>query len=340
MVSGLAIVVAACGGDDDAASTTESTVAVETTIAATTGTSIETTMAATTTEAPATTDASTTTDPPTTTTPETTAAPTTAAPAAARPIVAVTAAGDGVYLPTPDAAPVLLYDGVDPDTPPPEEGPGPNVIDGIAVTSDGSRAFIGLCCEPVVGSILETVPPAPAVGPSIMFGSAPALDPSGTVLAVGLLNADGAVRDVATGEVTPGLELDGANFSPLDVVWLDESTFLVLGLWQDDLADEWRIIETTLGATSLGQVISVVPSGETIYRFAGLIDDDTVAVHEFGSAEVLTVDVSSGEIDTQALVGNSLTYWFGADGADVRVDDTGVLTVGDTVVPGEYLWAR
>ena len=68
---------------------------------------------------------------------------------------------------------MLLFDGTDPDDPPPSEGE-TTAVDGIAVTSDRVHAYIGDCCEPVPGTLLITTPPAVATYENFaVYGHAP-----------------------------------------------------------------------------------------------------------------------------------------------------------------------
>ena len=79
-----------------------------------------------------------------------------------------------------------------------------------------------------------------------------------------------------------------------------------------------------------------------VHRFAGTLDGGRVAVHEVGRDVVLAVPTldAPGDIETLALPGPSLSVWFERGEPTVRVDADRVLTVDDTVVPGEYIWAR
>ncbi len=284
------------------------------------------------------------TDPPATDPSATTVADDTPPPAG-RPIVAVDGAGDAVYLASPDATPVLLYDGPEPSDEP-EEGPGPNVVDVIAISPDGTDAWVGLCCEPIAGSVLRTRLPAPASYDTseTSLGYGPSVDPTGTYVATGqIAGSPIAVTRLADGSVLAGPSIDDEEqFSPYDTIWLDDRLVAAIGILNDPDAG-WVIIVHAVDGDTLVELDTIVigPLGDEFFQFAGRLDGGRVAIHDYGAATALAVPITGpGEIDTLELPGPSQSYWFGGIEADIRVDDAGVLTVGDQVVPGEYSWAR
>ena len=119
-----------------------------------------------------------------------------------------------------------------------EEGPGPNVIDGVAGVFDGTLVF-GECCEPVAGAVSALTAPG-AQREGIGFGSYPVLHPTlprlATVSPFGL-----TVTDLATSTATSAAFDTAADLTVTrtQVAWAGNSgeSLIVLG-WNDD---GWRV---------------------------------------------------------------------------------------------------
>ncbi|HRE03913.1 MAG TPA: hypothetical protein PLV68_21635, partial [Ilumatobacteraceae bacterium] len=170
------------GDDDDlvvgdASSPTTDVTATSTTLGAST-TVVEptTTIAPTTTVAAMVTDPLPTTDETTTTVAETTTTTTIAA--VAGPFPAINADGAAVLVDSSGAS-TLLFQGPDPDDPGPTEGES-SYVASVAVQPGGATVYVGLCCEPVVGTIFSVTPPTPGSWESPWwYGSALAISPDG-----------------------------------------------------------------------------------------------------------------------------------------------------------------
>ncbi|MEO1059492.1 MAG: hypothetical protein AAFY28_21510 [Actinomycetota bacterium] len=265
---------------------------------------------------------------PTTTAPPTTTPSTTAAPAPVS-LVAVTAQGDAVHV---DGGAVSLMVDADPqDAPLPAEGPGALYVSGISRSADGSRAWVGLCCEPYAGSVIE--PSAP--GQQSLFGRAPAVDPSGRYLATGQIGGIAVgINDLMTGEVPAAPAVADPSFVPDDVMWLDGTTVATLGT--TDSATMVHLSSVGPDGVALVASTEIPLAGDA--RFAG-VDVGNVMIHEVGTDRVVALSPDGATTSEYTLGAPARSYWF-ADGDDVIVDPNGTLTVGAVTVPGEYVWAR
>lgn len=264
------------------------------------------------------------------------------------PLVAIEADGDAVMLDLGTLEPVLLYEGQDPDEAS-QLGDGPNLVDRISVAADGSVAYVGLCCAPVVGTILETQPPGVAsITDTPTYGFAPTLNPSATLLAA--VGADTiTVTDTAADVV---VELppvtDDRWGTPVDLMWLDDNTIAVLG----KVANVWTltIVTTdgntlTAGPTRPFALIDEFPQ----LRFAGTAIAGEIAVHDVGTDRVLSGTVDQyGNINNTGrgsslqvitLPSTALSAWYSDPDELVRVDTDKQLHFGDQIIPGEYTWA-
>lgn len=78
----------------------------------------------------------------------------------------------------------------DPTAPPPQEGPGPNVIDDVALSPDGSTVWYSTCCEPAGGSLFRVPTDGSAEPTRVADGYDPALPGTGRwVAAVSIYGA-------------------------------------------------------------------------------------------------------------------------------------------------------
>jgi hypothetical protein len=274
-------------------------------------------------------------------------------------LVAIDGDGDALAFPDgPTAPPVLLFDGPDPDDPPPAEGPGPNVIDGIALAPDGETAYVGTCCEPIAGTILVTEPPEPAsYGPGPpLFGYGPAVSPDGRYLASGQI-ALGVVsildRTSDTQLQVPAVDAAAGTYSPYDTMWLDAQRLATLGIWSSGPEPIWAMypVEVVDGEVRVGERVdlsgSVGSAVDTLLRFAGRVDDDRVALHRRADTSVLAVPFAGGpqaaDVETIEVDGvgePASTLWVEPGEPTIVVSEDRTLYVGGTQVAGEYLWAR
>lgn len=269
-------------------------------------------------------------------------------------IAAIDDAGDAVYFENVDASPTVLFDGPDPDAPPAEEGPGPNYIETVALTPDLSTAYIGLCCEPISGSVLITEPPTPADPDSSrqLFGYGPAVSPDGAYVAVGQIQGViSAIYEVGTYEQLDVPAIDGpvGTYSPYDNIWLDDQRLVALGTLLIDGEPTWvvhpmRIDGTTVEVGSPTAVpLGDVDANTTVFRFSGF-DRDDVYIHRDGATNqvAMTYTLAEPMPSTAAdLVGQpARSVWSEPGQPTVWVDMDGALRVGATTLPGTYSWAR
>lgn len=364
----IAAVVAACGseggpgGDAAANGSMATTTSTSETDASTSTTTSTTSILPTTTSS---TTTSTTTIPPTTTsstTTSTTTPPSTTEVAADLVVpdlvVAGTVEGDAVLL-TADGAggfrSVLLWDGPSQEESRADEGPGPNTLDHVSVAPDGSVAYVGTCCEPISGAFFRTEPPAPIdefgdTPPSAGYN--PSVSPDGAFLAVGsIVGFPIAFLDRSTDTPVPW---DGADrlpdgvefFTPYDTAWLDERTAVVLGIANDADGIGWSFTSASIDEAGVetGVVVPLVDADDVAdvgqLHFGGVVDG-SILVHQDGASTARRFRPDGTELpDAVVLDAPARSMWFEDGRAPVAVDADGVLTVGDTVVPGEYLFAR
>ncbi len=272
------------------------------------------------------------------------------------PLVAITAEGDAVFFAVGSTAPTMLFDGPDPDAPPPEEGPGPNVVDSVAITPDGSKAFVGLCCEPIAGAILTAEPPDLASYETTtppVFGYGPAVSPDGRYVAVGEINGPVvSITEIATGTRldVPTLEVPLDVYFPYDTMWMDDDRLVALGtITGGSPSGGWFAYAITIsdGAVSVGDAIDLSALAEvgpgTLLRLAGVLDGDRFAVQREGESSAAAVEFSSGSIEPGGAIdvgepARSIWLQPGRETIHVGLDER--LHVGDEIIPGAYRWAR
>lgn len=347
------------GNDDDAIQP------VDTPAPTTTVESTGSTVPSSDTTVPTTEDVTTTfPDDPTSTVPTAAIAPTSTVPAAPLTVIAaLDDNGDAVLVPT-DADPFVVFDGPEPDQPAPEEGPGPNVVDSVALRPAGHTAFVGVCCEPIAGSILSGSPTDLGTE-SVAFGYAPAFSPDDRYLAIGLIQGPAlTITDLTTGFdlAVPEFTQDVGIYTPVDTMWLDATRVIALGAtYEADGTPRWIAIPMVVN----GQVVEVgepllvnetLPAGENatpiehpVVRFAGVVGDDHFAIHVPGGSNALSVefrldgviagsDAVSG--DPSGVGEAARSIWYRPGNPVVWVGEDGTLHRGDETFPGSYRWAR
>lgn len=277
----------------------------------------------------------------TTLAPETTTtlpATTTTVAVATGPIAAINGDGDAVLV-DPSGATTLLYDGTDPDSAPPAEGETAGV-DLVAVTADGSQAFIGVCCEPVAGTLFRTAPPTSATNDSpSVFGHAPALSPSGATLARVVYDtvvvSDLSFRDLAA--IPENFDL-GVTY---DLAWVDDQHLLALRV--GPAGTDLRVLQFSgnaltemTTATIFGAAVDPVTSATFAGRGDGVVYLLGVAADALAGYDRSTLVALP---DRNIALAGAISAW--VDNSVVRwVDGVRQLHIGDVVVPGEFLWVR
>ena len=230
-------------------------------------------------------------------------------------------------------------DGTDPDDPPPTEGD-VTTVNGVAVLDDLSLAFISDCCEPVPGTMFRTVPPAAASygSGSIGFGNAPSLSPDQTRL----------VRPVYDQLVVSDLDLNGiatisvdlGTTSVYEAIFLDADTVVALtfgpagaGLTTYDIAGSALVPVTSVTVPALLSAVTptLAGNGDGVFYLAGLAPNTLSAFSATTLANTPSSDIT--------LPAQPLSAWVHA--GEVRwVGEVRVLHIGDTVVPGAFIWVR
>jgi hypothetical protein len=174
--------------------------------------------------------------------------------------------------------PVLLADMHDPRIEP-EEGPGPNVIDAVAGTVNGSFVY-GTCCEPVSGNLfaLDAVAAEPT---ALAPGYWPVLSPDGARLAT--LNFYSLeVWDLAGGQRTSrAIDLDPHLSNAQQLVWSRDGS----GLFTLRFDEEgWEVVRTSteppfaVTASAPLDIASPIASSDTA-RLIGTDPDGMLVAH-------------------------------------------------------------
>jgi hypothetical protein len=166
-------------------------------------------------------------------------------------LIARTTDGDVWWYPAALAAqpgePVLLIDRPDPRITP-AEGEGPNIVDEVAGTFDGSLIYSD-CCEPVSGNVFAIGEPGAEVDRSLPtglsdrfqlwgVGTNPHLEPGGTrvlmhnwdfVNVVDLVTGDQQFVSTSGSFVDPELNTPGPPFTVDDATWTPSGAIVLLG---------------------------------------------------------------------------------------------------------------
>ena len=263
-----------------------------------------------------------------------------------RPLVAVDANGDAVVFDPSDANPNVLFDGPDPDSGS-TIGDGFNAVDRISIAADQSVAYIGLCCSPIVGTILQTTPPAaaePRATPT--YGFAPTLNPAAALLAAAGDSSVGII-DVATGEALTTSNSTATWDTAHDLTWLDDTTLAVLG----SQARWWSLTIITVDGDTVaeGPTRAFAPFDEFAnLRFAGSAVPGEIAMHDVGTNRVISGTIDDygnhngrgSSLEIVELPAVAISAWYFDPGQLIWIDTARTLRIGDRTIPGEYLWAR
>jgi hypothetical protein len=265
-------------------------------------------------------------------------------------VLAVDASGDVVVF-DGEGRPQAVYDGTDPDDPPPAEGE-VTAVDGVTVAPDGSGLLVGLCCEPVPGNVLK-VDPSSGTVENVAFGRLPAATRYGNVVWATL-------GDPATGD-------------PVPVVVVGEAAGTVATTLQsfpiDSRIVDLAVVPDQADTRAVGDIVVVLlatPDGVELRRFfaaggdmmltarisdvpgtedAGL----SLAGWRDGSLFVLdraTDTVRAFDVETFAPLPDldrTGVDWISArftPGSTRVVTGDRRLVVDDVEVPGEYVWVR
>lgn len=263
------------------------------------------------------------------------------------PLVAITTNGDAVVYDI-DSRPVVLLDASDPTVGSPSEGAA-NSAERLTINSDGSIAYVGLCCAPSTGQIV-------AVGSSLSGstsrpGRTPMLNASASHLAYSV-DATIAVEDLLTGQVSTADVRVGAQQLPLDTIedlmWLGDRQLLVLGR----IANSWT--RTVIDVADEG------PSAQTTYpvassrdfpklQFAGTAREGEIAVHEVGTDRLLSAPLDQfgnnnggrgSSLSVLELPAPALSVWYTTPEHLVWIDTNNTLHDGTLTVEGTFGWAR
>jgi hypothetical protein len=263
------------------------------------------------------------------------------------PLVAITTNGDAVVYDI-DARPVVLLDASDPAVSSPGEAEA-NSAEHLTINSDGSIAYVGLCCASSTGQI---VPVGTSAGKATSSpGRTPMLNPAASHLAY-IVDASVAAHDLLTGRVSTTDVRVGSQQLPLeaieDLMWLGDRQFLVLGR----IANSWT--RTVVDVTDEGlraQTTYPVASTREFPRlqFAGQARQGEIAVHEVGTDRVLSAPLEKygnnnggrgSALSVLELPEPALSAWYVTPEHLVWIDTSNALHDGALTVEGKFVWAR
>lgn len=309
-------------------------------------------------------DAATTTSIAGTTTTTTTTTTMTGQPAAPARVTAIDGDGDAVVL-SLDGGEVtgraVVFDGLDRDDPPPDEG-GAAYVDSVVVAPDEAVIFVGVCCEPVPGSVVAIDGADPTTEPRhSMFAHAVAMSPSGTnlagvsddgIVAGSFINPSGHVIPFDdTVEITNGTFgtfipfAEAAGARPVDVVWIDDSTLAVIGV-DEDTGIAVYLVSTATGTVSAPQVLQVGLDDVTTFQFAGIDGLGRLAVlrtNALTESEIWRLDPQTlaQVAPPLPLPAPALSATYGSDGRLLWVGEDRRMRIDgeDVTADGEFLWA-
>lgn len=263
------------------------------------------------------------------------------------PLVAITTNGDAVVYDI-DSHPVVLLDASDSAVGSPSEGAA-NSAERLAINSDGSIAYVGLCCAPSMGQIVS-VGTSPG-GSTSLPGRTPILNSAASHLAYSV-DATIAVQDLLTRQVSTTDVQVGLQQLPLDTIedlmWLGDRQLLVLGR----IANSWT--RTVIDVTDEGlsaQTTYPVASRRDFSRlqFAGTAREGEIAVHVVGTDRLLSAPLEQfgnnnggrgSSLSVLELPAPALSAWYTTPDHLVWIDTNNTLHDGTLTVEGTFDWAR
>ncbi len=262
------------------------------------------------------------------------------------PLVAVTAHGDAVVFDR-DTRPVVVYD-ADGSAPIPGEQPADRP-EQVAITSDGTAAFIGLCCDTSGGTIVATHLPT---GNGESFpGRTPTLNLTSTHLAYQLDGAV-AVRSLTTERVdTIEIRYGVTDFDVEvhDFVWIGDGQLLVLG----QVPNAWTrtVVNVTDDALEPETTFPFAMTREfPELRFAGTAVEGEIAVHDVGTDRILSAplddygNINGGgrgsSLSVLQLPAPAQSAWYTTPDSLTWIDNKNTLRSQTVTFDSAYSWAR
>lgn len=281
-------------------------------------------------------------------------------------IAAIDGEGDAVLIPTDLTGPFVMFDGPSPSELATVTEGAPNSVDIVALAPDGSTAYVGLCCEPIAGSVLSGAPTGISDEGSLpLQGYAPAVSPDGRYLAIGqIFDSAVTIADLSTGRPLDVPTIAGTDgvYTPSDTMWLDAGRLVSLGTLPTDTGVRWVAFPMTIdgGTVTVGEPLDVnetlsansdgTPRVHDVVRLAGQVGSDRFVVHSQGEEFATSIEFRlDGRIAADQLAKGqgaddtgepARSIWYRADGSVVWVGEDGTLHDGDVIVPGSYVWAR
>ncbi len=156
--------------------------------------------------------------------------------------------------------------------------PADSSVQGVAGVVDGAAIF-GVCCDPTAGAI-SVAPGGAATATEIGSGSAPAISPDGTHLAI-VGSRDVAVVDIGTGDGS-SRRVGADELVPIDVVWGDAGPAVLAD-------DDGEVVLVKLDPDALefsaATSIGIDLDEETYVSFAGYGPDGELAVAHAADAD-------------------------------------------------------
>jgi len=267
-------------------------------------------------------------------------------PTVTRPMVAIDGNGDAVVFDQANV-PRVVFDGTDPDDPLPLEGEVTS-LDGVAATDGGATAIVGICCEPVPGSLVS-VDLASGAEDYIGFGRLPAVTRFGNLVwaTLGSDESNDIVPAVVVGDAD-GRQAATLQTFPLDSRIVDLAVVpepsglgdavLVL-LATSDRVELWRLLAgggDMFMSTTISDVAWTEDAGLSLAGYSAasffVLDEANDRLLEFDGLTFNPVVTPDGKF-------LAISLWITPETRREVTPDRRLLIDG-ILVPGEYLWVR
>lgn len=253
-----------------------------------------------------------------------------------RPMVAIDGGGDAVVF--DGITQRVVFDGRDPDDPPPTEGDAV-FVDGVLPVPGTSTVIVSTCCEPIAGDMI-LIDTATGAQDFLGFGHQPAILPDGTsmvwnsaeTLQVGDTHGSAAAQlgpfDAATGTIADLAVVDRVAGGPevLVLVVGPDGTFL------------WRVYPGGGDLQLSTKVSDVTWTDAARVSLAGWSADSFVVLDGTAGLDEYDAETLAPLPDRHQDVAWS-SAWITPAQRRVVTDDRRLL-VDDVQVPGEYVWVR
>ena len=237
-------------------------------------------------------------------------------------LITRTTDGDIWWYPDQPGEPVLLIDRPDPRITP-AEGEGPNIVDEVAGTFDGSLIYTD-CCEPVSGNVFAIGEPGAEVDRSLPtglsdrfqlwgVGTNPHLEPGGTrvlmhnwdfVNVVDLVTGDQQFVSTTGSFGDPELNTPGSPFTVDDATWTPSGAIVLLGRSDTNgvILTERDADDVTVEIRRAGLDLGVDPQTPVPIQIVGTNDESIfIAAYRPDGLQLVAVDLTDWTVTDAVL---------------------------------------